>query len=364
MKRASTQVHLYIGTRKGGFIFSSDPKRKDWKLEGPFHKGWEVNHLDRDPRDGRLWAAINTTWWGNDVQVSPDGGKTWEKSSAGIAFDKDRGLNLNRIWRIQPDRASRPNTLWCGVDPGALFRSDDGGKNWSEVRSLTDHPSRAKWSPGGGGMMVHHIIPDPFDEKRIGVGISAAGFFRSDDDGATWHPYNRGVLADFNPEKYPVVGQCVHSMHAGRNPGWIFQQNHCGVYRTKDAGEHWIDCNKGLPSRFAFAIAVDPNEKETIYVFPEISPAERYMCDGRLGVYRSRNGGKKWELLKRGLPQKNVYTQVLRHSSATDTCERAGVYFGTTAGEVYYSVNGGDAWTRLASNLPPVICVEAQVVHR
>ena len=364
MAKATTEVHLYIGTRKGGFIFTSDPKRKNWKFAGPFHKGWEVNHLDRDPRDGRLWAAINTSWWGNDLQVSPDGGQTWEKSSAGIAFDKDRGINLNRIWRIQPDRASRPSTLWCGVDPGALFRSDDGGKNWTEVRSLTDHPSRTKWNPGGGGMMVHHIIPDPFDEKRVSVGISVAGFFRSDDDGATWRPYNKGILADFQPDKFPEVGTCVHSMHAGRKPGWIFQQNHCGVYRTTDGGENWIDCCKGLPSRFGFAMAVDPNEKETMYVFPEISPAERYMCDGRLGVYRSRNGGRKWELLKRGLPQKNVFTQVLRHSSATDTCERAGVYFGTTSGELYYSISGGDSWTRLAGNLPPVICVEARVIHR
>src|SRR5208282_2716958 len=162
MAKATARVHLYIGTRKGGFVFSSDPKRQDWRIAGPFHKGWEVNHLDRDPRDGRLWAAINTTWWGNDVQVSSDGGTTWEKSSTGIAFDKDRGINLNRIWRVTPDRASRPNTLWCGVDPGALFRSDDGGRNWTEVRSLTDHASRAKWVPGGGGMMVHSIIPDPF----------------------------------------------------------------------------------------------------------------------------------------------------------------------------------------------------------
>lgn len=361
MKKASEQVCVYVGTRKGGFIFRSDPKRKTWKIEGPHHKGWEVNHLDRDPRDGRLWAAINTSWWGNDVQVSPDSGATWQKASKGIAFEKERGLNLNRIWRIVPDRASRPNTLWCGVDPGALFRSDDGGENWSEVRALTEHPSREKWSPGGGGMMVHHIVPDRFDDKVICVGISVAGFFRSNDDGASWQPLNKGILADFQPDKFPDVGVCVHSMKQGGKPGWFFQQNHCGMYRTKDGGQNWIDVSKGLPSRFGFAMALDPHEKETWYVFPEISPNERYVCDGRLGAYRTTDGGKSWKLLTRGLPQKNVYTQVLRHNAATDTCEKAGVYVGTTSGEVFYSTNQGNAWSLVASHLPPVISIEARV---
>ncbi len=361
MKKASQQVNVYVGTRKGGFVFTSDLKRKDWKAAGPFHKGWEVNHLDRDPRDGRLLAAINTSWWGNDVQVSADNGKNWEKASTGIAFEKDRGLILNRAWRIVPDRASRPGTLWCGVDPGALFRSDDAGQSWKEVRALTDHASRGQWNPGGGGLMVHHIVPDAFEAHTISVGISVAGFFRSTDDGASWTPGNKGVLADFQPNQYPEVGVCVHSMKAGGKPGWFFQQNHCGVYRTVDGGGNWTDISKGLPSRFGFAMALDPNEKETMYVFPEISPQERYMCDGRLGVYRTKDGGRKWELLKRGLPQKGVYTQVLRHGAATDSCEKAGVYFGTTAGEVYYSTNQGNAWSLLASNLPAVISMEARV---
>jgi photosystem II stability/assembly factor-like uncharacterized protein len=358
------QVHLYVGTRKGGFLLTSDAKRKSWRVTGPFFAGWEVHHLTRDPRSGKIWAALNTSWWGSDVQVSANGGKTWRKAAAGIGFAKDRGLNLERIWRIVPDRAARPDTLWCGAAPGVLFRTDDHGKNWSEVRSLTDHPTRQQhWMPGAGGLMVHHILPDPSNLQRISVAISAAGFFRSQDDGVSWTALNKGVRVDFKPDKFPVAGQCVHSMRmSAANPEWLFQQNHCGVYRTRNAGESWTDISRGLPSRFGFAMAIHPHEAETVYVFPEYSAQNRVVCDGRLGVYRSRDGGRTWQLLTRGLPQKHVYTQVLRHASASDTCERAGIYFGATSGEIYGSPNGGDTWSVIAANLPPVISLEAFVV--
>lgn len=361
--RRSREVHLLVGTSKGAFLFRSNRQRKSWRVEGPFHSGWEVNHFVRDPRSGHLWAAINTTWWGHDLQVSQNGGRKWRKASRGLGFAKDRGLDLKRIWVVAPDREQRPGTLWCGVDPGALFRTDDGGKNWYEVEGLNKHATRDKWSPGGGGMMVHHILPDPTRPERIYVGISVAGCFRSDDDGKTWQPLNRGVRADFQPKKFPEVGQCVHTMVVSlSNPDWLFQQNHCGVYRTTNAAAKWTDISRGLPSRFGFPIVIHPHEPQTIYVVPEISPEHRYVCDGRLGIYRSRDGGRTWKLLRKGLPQKNVYTQVLRHAMATDTCDDPGVYVGTTSGEIFYSRDSGNSWELLHAHLSSVLSVEAAVV--
>ncbi|HXP47611.1 MAG TPA: hypothetical protein VN810_10070 [Terriglobales bacterium] len=353
------EVHVYVGTRKGGFRFRSDLKRKRWQIDGPFFSSWEVTQLSRDPHTGHLWSALHSAWWGRDLQVSRNGGKKWEKSAAGLEFPQERGWNLARIWRVVPSHDGK--TRWCGVDPGALFRSEDGGKNWHEVTALSQHPTRERWNPGAAGMMVHTIIPDPDAPRTIYIGISAAGCFRSDDDGANWTPLNKGVRADFLPNKLPDVGQCLHSMVMTPSHT-LFQQNHCGVYRSTDRGETWKDISRGLPSRFGFAIAANPQEDNTVYVIPSIDPEHRYTCDRRLGVYRSANGGKSWQLLTRGLPQKNVFTQVLRHGAASDTCDPAGVYFGTTSGELYGSANGGNSWELLQANLPGISCVYTAVV--
>jgi len=360
------EVHLLVGTRKGGFIFRSDLRRKSWRIEGPFFMSTEVNHLIRDPRTGHIFAAANNAWWGNDLHVSTNGGKKWHKSSAGLGFSVDRGLKLNRIWNVCPDRDSRPHTLWCGVDPGALFRSDDGGKNWSEVRSLTEHPTRDRWNPGAGGMMVHTIVLDPANERRIYVGISAAGCFRSDDDGQTWQALNKGVRADFQPNKFPDVGQCLHRMTMDpKNPEILYQQNHCGQYRSDDAGVTWKDISRGLPSRFGFPIARHPHESGTIFVIPEIGAEARYTPDAGFAVWRSRNGGRKWEKLTRGLPQKHAYIHVFRHamtSEAGTDDDRCTIYVGTASGEIYFSRDSGNAWGLLHAHLPPVVSLEAQVV--
>jgi photosystem II stability/assembly factor-like uncharacterized protein len=335
-------VCLYVGTRKGGFLFRSGLRRQRWTIEGPFFAGWEVNHLMPDVR--------------ND-------GKRWRKASAGLAFGKDRGLSVGRVWHVAPDRESRPRTLWCGVDPAGLFRSDDGAKNWYEVTGLTQHPSRKLWQPGGGGLMVHTILPDPGANGHIYAAISAAGCFRSDDDGQTWHPKNRGAIADFQPDKFPEVGQCVHKMdlHPAQ-PETLFQQNHCGVYRSDDAGENWVDISEGVPSRFGFPMAVHPHEPRTMYVVPEISPYHRYVPDAKFAVYRSRNAGKTWRKLNRGLPQKHAYVHVLRDAMATDSCEDAGIYVGTASGEIFYSRDAGDHWELLHAQLPSVFSLEAVVV--
>ena len=361
------KIHVLVGTQKGGFRFTSDLRRRTWKVEGPFHPGWEVNHLMRDPRSGHLWAAINTSWWGNDLQVSRNGGKKWEKASSGLGFSPDRGLNLERIWYIAPDRASRSGTLWCGAAPGALFRTDDGGRNWYEVKGLTQHSSRDQWQPGAGGMMVHGIFPHPADVDVIYATLSVAGCFRSDDDGKTWQPRNRGVRADFAPKPFPEVGQCVHRLvMSPANPDRLYQQNHCGVYRSMDGGAKWEDISKGLPSRFGFPMAVLPNpkpeKKETLFVIPQVSDQFRYVCGGRLGVWRSKNGGDTWKRLTRGLPQQHVYTQVMRHALVADQCEKPGVYFGTTSGELYYSLDQGDSWKLLHAHLARILSVETAVV--
>lgn len=355
------EVHLYVGTRKGGFIFRSDMRRATWKIDGPFFAGSEVTNLWRDPYTGKVWAAVHSAWFGPDLQVSANGGKKWQKSMSGLEFGRDRGLNLARIWRIAADREMRPDTLWCGVDPGALFRSDDGGQHWYEVTGLTQHTTRPKWMAGGGGLMVHAIEPDPWDPRRIYAGISAAGFFRSDDDGRTWRPLNKGVRADFQADKFPEVGQCLHSMALSpTKPGLIFQQNHCGMYKTRNGGEQWEDIGKGLPSTFGFPIAADKKEEQTIYVIPENGAERRYVCDAQAIVYKSKNGGAKWEKCFKGLPQKHAYMQVLRHGLSTDDHpQKTGVYFGTTNGELWYSRNEGKAWQLLQSNLPSITSVNA-----
>jgi len=362
----SREVQLQVGTRKGGFVFRSDLRRKNWKVEGPFFTSWEVHHLVRDPRSGHLFAATNSAWWGNDLQVSTNGGKKWHKSSTGLGFAEDRGMKLNRIWNITPDRQSRPDTLWCGVDPGALFRSDDGGKNWYEIRSLTEHSTRERWTPGAGGMMVHTIVLDPQNVQRIFVGISAAGCFRSDDDGQTWQPLNKGVRADFHPNKFPEVGQCLHRMVMDpKLPEVLYQQNHCGQYRSDDAGTTWKDISRGLPSRFGFPIARHPHESGTIYVIPEISAEARYVPEAAFAVWRSRSGGRTWQKLTRGLPQKNAYIHIFRHSMTTEGVSadgEAGVYVGTASGEIFFSRDSGDRWELLHAHLPPVISLEVGVV--
>ncbi|MDA2912968.1 exo-alpha-sialidase [Acidobacteriia bacterium AH_259_A11_L15] len=356
------EVQVLVGTRKGGFLLRSDERRKNWKVEGPLFPGWEVNHLVRDPRSGRLWAALNVSWWGNDLQVSDDGGQSWQKTCTGLEFAPERNLKLNRIWQVTPDRDSRPDTLWCGVDPGALFRSDDSGKNWYELRSLTEHPTREKWQPGGGGMMVHTIVPDPNHPQRLYVGISAAGCFRSDDDGNSWQPFNQGVRADFLPDTFPDVGQCVHRMVLDpQRPDVLYQQNHCGVYRSPDSAASWEDISEGLPSRFGFPIVAHPHQPGTLYVVPAQAAQFRFTPDGRFRVFRSKNGGRSWQALTRGLPQENAWLLVLRHAACADPCDSAGIYVGATTGEIFYSTNSGDSWALMPFHLPPILSLEAAV---
>jgi photosystem II stability/assembly factor-like uncharacterized protein len=346
-------VLLPVGTRKGLFLLRSDDGRTKWEVEGPLLPGWSVFHALVDPRDGVLYGATNNFLYGANVHRSSDGGKTWDRTEE-LGLPEESGLKLAAAWHVEPGRASEPNTLWLGGDPGVLFRSDDSGATWEVNRGLLEHPTREKWQPGAGGMCCHSI---QFADGTMYVAISAAGSFRSEDGGESWTPINKDVAADFMPETYPEVGQCVHKLLAHeKKPGRLWQQNHCGVYRSDDRGDNWerLDGN-GLPSGFGFPLALDPDDPDIAYVIPEESQELHFTAEGRLGVYRTGDGGASWELTSNGLPDQ-AWAAVLREGFAYDD---AGLYFGTQGGSVWYSPRGGGEWTEVARDLPPILSVEA-----
>lgn len=348
---------LLAGTKKGLFLFTSE-NRDRWQMRGPFLKGKEINHAVRDPRTGRIFATANDAWFGSEIIFSDDLGKTWTPAKRGPAFAEGSGLKLERIWHIEPGRVGEPRVLYAGVAPAALFRSNDGGATWSEVAGLTRHPTRDRWHPGAGGLCLHSIQLDPSKPQRMFVAISAVGVFRTDDGGATWQTKNRGTRAEFLPKKFPEFGQCVHKLlMSPGHPDLLFQQNHCGVYRSADAGESWKEITDGLPSDFGFPLAIHPRESETVYVLPLQGAEFRCPPDGKLRVHRSRDGGKSWRALAAGLPPEPAFTGVLREGMAADTRDPVGIYFGTNTGKIFASRDEGDTWHVLADNLPPVSSV-------
>lgn len=359
MARKSS-LKIWVGTRKGAFVFSSKDRKK-WNFEGPFLSGQEVHHVAQDPRDPkRLYAAAGTAWFGPHLHASEDGGKTWKLSEKGLEVKGIPEATLKRIWHIAPGAEDEPGVIYLGADPGVLFRSADYGANWEMVTGLSQHATRSKWMPGAGGMTVHSI--QCLGQGRLIVGISAAGSFRTSDGGKTWEPFNGGVLADFLPEKYPEVGQCVHKLLAHpRNRTALYQQNHCGVYRAGFTAQKWTDISKGLPSRFGFALAVPSAEEQTLFTVPAVSPEHRFVPQGKLRVARSRDGGKTWKLLTKGLPQSHAYVLVLREAMTSDDRDPAGIYFGTSTGTVFYSRDVGDSWQVLAQHLPPIYSVSTAI---
>ncbi len=349
-------VEVWVGTHKGAFrLHTAD--RVHWDLEGPHFAGDEVHHVAQDPRDPeRFYAAAGSAWFGSHLYTSVDGGKNWKQSDEGLALQGIEGGTLKRIWHVAPGADDERGVVYLGAEPGALFRSEDWGESWRQCDGLTRHSTREKWMPGAGGMMVHSI--QALGRGRVIAGISAAGAFRSNDNGQTWEPFNRGVLADFNPEKYPEVGQCVHKLKAHpRRREALYQQNHCGVYRADYTDQEWTDISEGLPTRFGFGLAVPGAEEQTLFTIPITSPERRYAPDGKLRVARSRDSGKTWELLGNGLPQETAYVMVYREAMDADDHDPAGVYFGTSTGTVFYSRDAGDTWQELAQYLPPIFSV-------
>lgn len=368
-------VRIWVGTRKGAFAFTSKDRKK-WDCEGPFFRGEEVHHVTQDSRDPkRHYAAVGNAWFGPHLHASTDNGKTWTISEKGLEVKgitgktwqvTEKGMELKdlpnatlkRIWHVEPSAHDEPGVVYLGGDPGVLFRSGDNGANWEMVAGLCNHPTREKWTPGAGGMIVHSI--QCLGKGRLIVGISAAGAFRSNDGGKTWAPFNGNVRSDFAPDKFPEVGQCVHKLKAHpNNPDALYQQNHCGVYRGEFTGEKWVDISDGLPSRFGFGLAVPAAEKNTLFTIPIDSAEARYVPKGKLRVARSRNGGKTWKLLSKGLPQANAYDLILREAMTSDDQDPAGVYFGTAGGMLYHSRDAGDSWHVLSAHLPPIYSVVA-----
>jgi photosystem II stability/assembly factor-like uncharacterized protein len=369
-----TGVRVLVGTRKGAFILTSDGKRKNWQVAGPHFGGWEIYHMKGSPVDpDRIYASQSSSWFGQIMQRSRDGGKKWETVGNEFAYAGGGGTHLwfdgtqhpwefTRVWHLEPS-LSDPDTVCAGVEDAAMFKSTDGGQTWTELSGLRLHASGPSWQPGAGGLGLHTILIDPSNEQRMYVAISAAGAFRTDDGGVSWQPINHGLHSDFMPDPDAETGHCVHriAMHPSR-PNVLFMQKHWDVMRTDDAGLSWHEVSGNLPSDFGFPIAVHAHEPETVYVVPIKSDSEHYPPEGKLRVYRSRGGGNEWEALTNGLPQRDCYVNILREAMSTDTLDDCGIYFGTTGGQVYCSADGGDHWEAIVRDLPAVLSVEAQVI--
>jgi len=391
-----SKVRVLVGTRKGAFILSSDGKRESWEVSGPHFAGWEIYHMKGSPADpNRIYVSQSSGWFGQLIQRSDDGGKTWHQpgtpageapiagppksESNKFAYDSSAETGkpmtthqwydgtqhpweFKRVWHLEPS-LSDPDTVYAGVEDAALFRSTDGGKNWRELPGLRGHGTGPNWQPGAGGMCLHTIILDPSNPDRIFIAISAAGAFRTDDAGATWKPINKGLYSKYIPNPTAEVGHCVH--HVAMNPsrpGVLFMQKHWDVMRSDDAGDNWREVSGNLPTDFGFVIDVNSNDPETIYVVPIKSDSEHYVHEGKLRVYRSRSGGNEWEPLTNGLPQENCYVNVLRDAMAVDRLDQCGIYFGTTGGQVYASNDAGNSWNAIVHDLPAVLSVEVQTL--
>jgi len=388
-------VRVLVGTRKGAFILTSDGKREKWDVSGPHFAGWEIYHMKGSPADAnRIFASQTSGWFGQMIQRTDDGGKTWhtpggEKMPSPGEFPPGKSnrfvydtspetgkaltthqwydgtqhpWEFKRVWHLEPSLTD-PNTIYAGIEDAAIFRSSDGGKSWHELAGLRGHGTGPKWQPGAGGMCLHTIILDSKNPKRMYIAISAAGAFRTDDGGETWKPINRGLHSQYIPDPNAEVGHCVHHIAMNpKRPGVLFMQKHWDVMRSDDAGDNWKEISGNLPTDFGFVIDVHSHEPETIYVVPIKSDSEHYVHEGKLRVYRSRTGGNEWEPLTKGLPQSNCFVNVLRDAMAVDSLDKCGIYFGTTGGQVYASSDAGDSWNAIVRDLPPVLSVETQTL--
>src|SRR6516165_513865 len=387
-----SNVRVLVGTRKGAFILTSDGARKRWKVSGPHFAGWEIYHMKGSAVDpDRIYASQTSSWFGQIIQRSDDGGKTWNTpgtteedlrgadgmpkggASNDFRYDGIPGTHqwydgtqhpweFKRVWHLEPALDSVDH-VYAGVEDAALFETKDGGKTWNELSGLRQHDTGPRWQPGAGGMCLHTILINPKDQKQMFVAISAAGAFRTDDAGKTWKPINLGLKSQYIPDPAAEVGHCVHhlAMHRSR-PSVLFMQKHWDVMRSNDAGESWQEVSGNLPTDFGFVIDVHAHEPDTIYVVPIKSDVEHYPPEAKLRVYRSRSGGNEWEALTKGLPQRNCYVNVLRDAMSVDSLDPCGVYFGTTGGQVYASADAGDNWAPIVRDLPAVLSVEVQTL--
>jgi hypothetical protein len=354
---------LCVGTKRGLFLVSSRD-RQSWAVEGPTLKGHRVFNAILDQRDGaRLFATDNGDFFGTFLRYSDDFGETWQEPRQGIQFSEDSGQKLTNIWVIEPGRLSEPGVVYVGVDPASLWVSGDRGETWEINAGLANHPTRERWQAGGGGLCLHTIIPDASNPARMWVGISSVGCMRTDDGGQTWVFANKNTRAGFQPEIYPEFGQCLHRMvQHPTQPDVLYQQNHCGIYKSTNAGDDWIDIQRDLPSEFGFPIALDPHHPDTVYTVVEDSE-DRTNFGEQFTIYRTQNSGENWERLTEGLPGGvGVRLGVLRHGMCTDASDPCGVYVGTNTGQLFASADRGDTWRLLADFLPPINSITAAIL--
>jgi photosystem II stability/assembly factor-like uncharacterized protein len=389
VKANSGDVLILAGTMKGAFVLRSDKQREQWEVGGPYFPGRAIYAMLYDDRNGRsrLWAAVNSSFWGSYLSSSDDFGNTWTEPEAyGIKFPQketpvaapmqdanpganaaaDGDVSLKQIWQIALGHPDEPDTLYAGVEPAALFKSTDAGASWSLVQGLHDHPHRTQWNPGGGGLCLHTILPDSSNSQRLFVAISTGGVYRTDDGGENWQPRNQGVRAQFLPpdQRFPEWGQCVHKIVSHpTKPERMFLQNHWGLYKSEDGGDSWTDIANGVPSDFGFAMEVDPNDADSVYIVPLESDEFRCTPEGKLRLYRTTNAGESWEAVGNGLPQENAMETVLRDGLAADSLQPTGIYFGTRSGKLFGSSDSGESWNAILESLPPVVCVKTAVVN-
>jgi photosystem II stability/assembly factor-like uncharacterized protein len=354
-------VLLLVGTRKGLFLLESDEARRDWRVRGPFCEGWPVYHAVHDPDSGAIYAAATSMWHGPAIWHSADLGETWEHSSEGLAYE-DEDLKLSKVSGL----AAGHGRLLAGAEAAGVFESRDGGVSWSLLSTLDGQPGRGDWNvpsnqpPGHLGMPGLLVHPD--DPARLWVVVQGFGIFETTDGGASWTPRNRGLRADW-PIENPEIGYCVHKLvMSPADHERLYQQNHCGMHRSDDAGRSWTEITEGLPSDFGFAAAAHPHDRDAFYVIPLDGGHGRVMPEGRAAVWRTRDAGASWERLGEGLPQRDAYLGVLREGMAIDALETPGLYFGTSTGQVFASADEGERWQEVASYLPGVTSVEVAVL--
>jgi hypothetical protein len=354
-------MQVLLATRKG--LLTLEIQASGARIVRQDFPGVPVAYAAADPRTGTWWATLDHGHWGQKLQRSRDRGATWEEVPApqypaGAEIKPGVPASLRYLWVMAPGGQDQPGRLYLGTEPGGLFRSDDGGDTWSLVEGLWNHPSRTEQWMGGGRDHpgIHSVLVDPRDSRRIQVGISCAGMFESTDDGVTWAPKNRGLTASFLPDPTVEVGHDPHRLvNCTAKPDVLWQQNHCGIFRSEDGGAHWQDISQvGGPAYFGFAIAADPLDARTAWVVPAAADERRMAINGALCVCRTTDGGRSWVRLFRGLPQEHAYDIVLRHA-----LEQQGdaLVFGSTTGNVYFSGDRGDSWRSLGHHFPPIYSV-------
>ena len=354
--RGASEMMLLVGTAKGLFRVFRRADGEAWRIDGPHLAGYSVLHTLAAP-DGRLFAATSHKVWGAHIYASDDDGASWTSLESAPAYPAESSRGATRaVWYL----ALSGDTLFAGIDPAGLFRSEDRGGSWQPVDGLNEHPTRSTWEPSKGCFAVHSIYIDPQEPGTVVAAVSAGGVYRSEDGGETWQPANAGVRAENLPGRYPETGHNVHRviMHPMR-PSRLYRQCYNGTYRSDDGGRSWTEITDGLPSDFGYGIVTDPNDPDTVFQIPESSAHLRAPVDGKLRVYRSRDAGSTWESASAGLPAEHVYVTVLREAMDIDARKPCGVYFGTSGGQLFASEDAGDSWRQLASYLPRVLSVKA-----